>query len=187
LDFASQKPGSGAAVGLNVGSQYVYTFYKGIGVFGGIDFNYNGLEKDYKDKSKELYEAAGINIIDINFSKFINVPITAGLSYKFEAGNKIGVFAKAGLSFNFLKMTDFELKADTIAASYTVEYDIANDFGFKLGVGILINHKISVSLDYLDLGKHNINGEMKMTGYPDYPFDFNVKVDLLTLTVGYNF
>lgn len=185
-DFASvtSSPpnlGSGAAIGLNVGLQYIVRLSeKGIGIFGGIDFNYNGLKKDYK----EVFD--GPTVLDIKYSKFINVPVTAGLNYIYEAGNKIGVFANAGLALNFLKITDLEIIANTNLGSSTAEYDLAYNVGFKIGGGILINQKMSVSLDYLGLGIHNIDSIIMIDGYQDH-YETEVKVDFLTLTVGYNF
>ena len=93
LDFASNEDseyGGGAAVGLNIGLQYIYPLSEsGLGLFGGIDFNYNGLKKDIKDDVKELYESLGIYSTDYKFFKYINVPITAGLNYTYQADEKL--------------------------------------------------------------------------------------------------
>ena len=69
----------------------------------------------------------------------------------------------------------------------TSEYDLANSMGFKRGGGILINKKMSIAIDYLGLGNHNINGEARADGVPSEPIDGEQKVDLLTITVGFNF
>ncbi len=65
-DFASDdiddEDASGAGVGLNVGLQYIYPLSEnGLGLFGGIDLNYNGLKSDVKDDVEELFESMGIN------------------------------------------------------------------------------------------------------------------------------
>lgn len=187
MEFASDdledEDAGGAAVGLNVGLQYVYPLSEsGLGLFGGIDLNYNGLKKDVKDATEELYENMGINNPDIKFYKYINVPITAGLHYTYQADDKIGVFVNAGLAFNYLKITDMELESNGETA--TVEMDLANGFGFKLGGGILINEKTSISIDYLGLGKHDIEGTVKSNGFSE-DIDGEQKVDLLTLTLGF--
>lgn len=186
-DDIDDEDAGGAAVGLNVGLQYIYPLSEsGLGIFGGIDFNYNGLKKDVKDDVEELLESIGINNPDIKYYKYINVPITAGLNYTYQADEKIGVFANAGLALNFLKITDMELKAN--GQTVTTEMDLANNIGFKIGGGILINRKYSVSIDYLGLGKHDIEGKAKATGYSeDEDIDSEVKVDLLTLTFGIKF
>lgn len=188
LDFASNEVseyGGGAAVGLNIGLQYIYPLSEsGLGLFGGIDFNYNGLKKDIKDDVKELYESLGIYSNDYKFFKYINVPITAGLNYNYQADDKIGVFANAGLALNFLKITDMEIVVD--GQTVTAEVDLANNIGFKIGGGILINQKISISIDYLGLGKHDIEGRAKTSGFSE-DIDGEGKIDLLTLTLGYKF
>ncbi len=188
LDFASNEVseyGGGAAVGLNIGLQYIYPLSEsGLGLFGGIDFNYNGLKKDIKDDVKELYESLGIYSNDYKFFKYINVPITAGLNYTYQADDKIGVFANAGLALNFLKITDMEIVVD--GQTVTAEVDLANNIGFKIGGGILINQKISISIDYLGLGKHDIEGRAKTSGFSE-DIDGEGKIDLLTLTLGYKF
>jgi hypothetical protein len=68
----------------------------------------------------------------------------------------------------------------------TTEIELANSIGFKIGGGILVNQKISISIDYLGLGKHDINGKVKTTGYSE-KVDGEGKVDLLTLTLGFKF
>ena len=175
-----------AAVGINIGLQYLYPLSEsGIGIFGGIDFNYNGIQKDAKDNVKDLYESMGINNPDIKYYKYINVPITGGLNYTFQVDDKISLFANAGLAFNFLKITDMEIEVN--GATVTTEMDLANNLGLKIGGGILINQKTSISLDYLGLGEHDIDGKIK-TSYGDSEnLEGKGKVDLLTLTIGFRF
>lgn len=184
-DDLDDEDAGGAAVGLNVGLQYIYPLSEsGLGIFGGIDFNYNGLKKDIKNDIEELYESMGINNADIKYYKYINVPVTAGLNYTYKADDKIGVFVNAGLALNFLKITDMEVKVN--GQTVTTEMNLANSIGFKIGGGILINQKISISLDYLGLGKHDIEGKVLTTGYSE-KIDGEGKVDLLTLTLGTKF
>ena len=188
-DFASDdiddEDASGAGVGLNVGLQYIYPLSEnGLGLFGGIDLNYNGLKSDVKDDVEELFESMGINNPDIKYYKFINIPITAGLNYTYQADEKIGVFANAGLALNFLKVTDMEIKAN--GQTVTQDIDLANSIGFKIGGGLLINKKTTISIDYYGLGKHDIEGEMKASGLSE-DIEGEMKVDLLTLTLGFRF
>ena len=185
LDDLDDDDAGGAAVGLNVGLQYIYPVSEsGLGIFGGIDFNYNGLKKDVKDDIEDLWASIGINNADVKYYKYINVPITVGLNYTYQADDKIGVFANAGLALNFLKITDMELTAN--GQTVTVEMDLANSIGFKIGGGILINQKTSISIDYLGLGKHDIEGKVKDDD-SSMDFDYEQKVDLVTLTLGFKF
>ena len=122
---------------------------------------------------------------DYTFFKYYSIPISAGLNYTYEANEKVDLFANAGVTFNLFKMSDFVIEADGFII--TTEVDLASSIGFKIGGGILINKKISVGIDYLGLGNHSINGEAKSDGVPSEPIDGEQKVDLLTMTIGYNF
>lgn len=184
-DDVDDEDAGGAAIGLNVGLQYVYPLSEsGIGLFGGLDFHYNGLKQGVKDDVERFYKSMGINNPDIKYYKYINVPITAGLNYTYKVDEKIGAFANAGIALNFLKITDMELKVN--GQSVTTEVDLANNVGFKFGGGILINDKYSISLDYLGLGMHDIKGTVKSSGYSQ-DIDGEGKVDLLDLTFGIKF
>jgi opacity protein-like surface antigen len=126
----------------------------------------------------------GINNADIKYYKYINVPITAGLNYSYQADDKIGVFANGGLALNFLKITDMELKAN--GQTVTLKMDLANHIGYKIGGGILINKKTSISVDYFGLGKHDLEGKVKSTSYSE-DMDGEGKIDFVTLTLGVSF
>lgn len=189
LDFASDdiddEDAGGAAVGLNVGLQILYPLSEsGLGLYGGIDFNYNGLKKDLKDDVEDYYESMGIFNADFDFYKYINVPITIGLNYSYQADDKIGVYANAGLAFNILKVTDMDIKVN--GQTITTEMETGTSIGYKIGGGILINQKTSISVEYFGLGIHDVDGEVKTTGYSEN-IDGEIKVDLLTLTLGISF
>ncbi|MGW8315649.1 MAG: hypothetical protein ACWGNV_08620, partial [Bacteroidales bacterium] len=128
-DDLEDEDAGGATVGLNLGVKYSYPLTEsGLGLFGGVDLNYNGLKKDVKDDVEELYGLMGITNADIKYYKYINVPITAGLNYTYQADEMIGVFANAGLALNFLKITNMELKAS--GETVTVAMDLASSVGF---------------------------------------------------------
>ena len=197
-DFASSDGNNtdgGAAVGLNVGLEYIYPLSEtGLDILGGIDFSYNGLNKETKDKIKDgaIEDASTLfqtNDVNIKYFKYINVPITAGLNYTFQVDDEMAVFANAKLALNFLKITDFEVEYG--GEKLIFRYDLANNLGFTIGGGFLINQKISVSIDYLGLGEHDINATFIYTG-PDPDIDnesgeIRIRVDILTLTLGCRF
>lgn len=65
-DFGSQdindENAGGAALGFNIGLKYTYQLSdNGLGLFAGLDFNYNGLSKDIKNDIEDLYESIGLH------------------------------------------------------------------------------------------------------------------------------
>lgn len=189
LDFGSDnisdEDAGGADIGFNFGLQYTHPISdKGLSIFGGVDFSYNGLQKDATNDIKEIYESLGINNAEYKFYKYINIPITAGLNYTYQPEDKLGVFVNAGIALNFCKMTDMEMTYNGRLVS--TEMDLAHSIGFKLGAGVLINQKVSISLDYLGLGIHEFQGMAKTIGYSEI-IKGEGKIDLITLTLGVKF
>ena len=183
-----------AAPGLNVGLEYIYplteTSIEKLDILLGIDFSYNGFKKEAKDKFKGVavsnIQPANINDVNIIYFKYINVPITAGLSYTFKVDDELEVFTNARLALNFLKITDFEV--EYAGAKEISKYDLANNLGFKIGWGFLINQIISVSIDYLGLGEHDINTTITNTADTGSEnMKMKARVDLLTVALGYRF
>ena len=189
LDFGSgdmdDEDAGGAAVGLNIGLKYVYPLSEsGIGFFGGVDFHYNGLKQGVKDDVEKFYRGLGINNADIKFYRYINVPVTAGLNFTNTVDEKVSLFANAGLAINFLKITDMVVKAN--GQTVTTSMDLASNVGFRLGGGVLIDDKYSVSLDYMGLGTHDIKGRVKVLGMSQ-DIDVKGKIDIINLTFGVRF
>jgi len=175
----------GAGVGFGLGLQYVYPLTEnGLGLFGGIDINYNGLQKDVKDDVEEMFEDMGIYNADYKFYKYLNIPISAGLNYTFEADEKISLFGNVGLTANFFKITDFVVEVTNV--EITTEFDLSYSIGFKIGGGIMVNKKTSIAINYLELGEHDIEGKMKGDGVSE-DIDTKQKVNILTLTLGFKF
>ena len=182
-DFDAED-GAGAGIGVNVGIKYLYNFSgSGLGIYGGVDFHYNGLQKKVKDDLRDDYTILGLDP-DIKFQKYINVPITAGLQYTYQANEKFGVFLNAGAALNFIKITDMEVDYD--GQAITSEADVANNIGVKIGVGILLHKGFSVSADYFGLGVHDFTGRARF-GNVTEEIEGEGKVDLLSLTIGYTF
>ena len=185
-DNLDDDEAGGAGIGFGLGVQYVYSLSEsGLGLFGGIDFNYNGLKGDVKDDIKDLYDAMGINNAYIIYWKYINIPISAGLNYTLVTDNNISLIGNIGLTANFLKITDFVVGVDS--EEIRVEFDLANSIGFKIGGGILLNNKTSIEINYLGLGDHDIEGKIEFDGESDDIDDFKQNVSILTLTIGFKF
>lgn len=188
-DFASadldNDNAGGAATGFILGLQYVYPILdNGLGLFGGADFVYNGLKKEYKDDMMD--EIDPLNILDDEYSfyNYLNVPLSAGLNYTYNGNKDLSIYANAGITANFLKVTDYVVKAGSFEA--TESFETSFNVGFKLGAGAVLNKKITFSVTYLGLGNHDLVGTLR-TGNLSTDVDDEQKVDLITLAVGFKF
>ena len=145
----------------------------------------SNLTKDVKNDIETVFEEMGLFGADYKFYRFNSIPISAGLNYTYPANENVALFGNAGITLNSLMISDFVIEGSGIKV--TSEYDLANSMGIKIGGGVLINKNISIALDYLGLGAHSINGKARADGIPSEEIDFEQKVNLLTLTLGYNF
>ena len=189
-DYASDdiydEDSGGAGTGLGLGLQYLYPITQnGLNLFCGVDLFYNGLKKSVKNDIEDMYNSLlGISNGEYNFFKMINVPISAGLNYTFKSNEKLSVFGNAGITYNFYKITDFVIKA--FNETITVESDLSQQFGFKIGGGLLFNDKTSFTINYLGLGKHDLNVSVSGGGMTE-KIDSHQKVDMVTITLGIKF
>jgi len=189
-DFGSEdqdnEEAGGAATGFNIGLKYTYQLSdNGIGLFAGLDFNYNGLKKDVRDDFEEEFENIGIMNAEYKFYRFINVPFSGGLNYTYVANDQVALFANAGVTANMLKVTDFEIAFSGV--DVTSEYDLSSSIGFRAGAGVLFNDQISVAIDYYGLGTHDLNGSVSADGVPSEDIEGDLTVNILTIRVGYTF
>ena len=206
-----------AAMGVGIGYEFVYPLpEKGLGLFAGIDVNYNTIQKDFRgdieDDFDYIFNDYDFFDLEIKYSKYINIPISAGLNYTYKADDKISLYGNFGLLVNLVRISDF-----VVSYSYGYEYydedvygsfesitkfDIENSFGYKLGGGLIINEKIIISINYLGLGEPKINAEtenldeysvdyngeiFEETDKVEFRQRYNLSLDILTLTVGFQF
>ena len=167
-DFSSALHGAGgASIGFNVGLEYSFPVSdKGFQVFVGTDFFYNELKKETKDLVTGLLTSFGATSVDFDHSKYYNIPISTGVKYWLETTETASFYFDAGLTLNFLKITDAtsEVRTDVGNINSTIQYEDATKIGFRLGVGALIKDKILTSADYLLLGDHNVSSRINTDG-----------------------
>lgn len=181
-DLFNDDDAGGAGVGINLGGKYIYKLNdKGLGLYLDVDFILNGLKSSVKD---DIEDDMGSGM-DITYMKYINVPITAGLHYAFNANEKFALFADLGIGADFLKVTKMTLEEDN--EELAINYDLSTQLAYKFGVGLLISDKYLIGLHYNGLGKHDMEGEIEYDGETEDLDDFELKVDILTLTFGIAF
>jgi hypothetical protein len=112
-DDVNNDKGGGAAIGFNFGGKYQYQLNEGgLGLYLGAGLNYNGLKKNLKDDIQVLYDGMAGTAVDINFTKYFNIPITAGLYYAYKANESVSLFGELGLGVDILKMTDMKMETN---------------------------------------------------------------------------
>ena len=89
------------------------------------------------------------------------------------------------MTYNFFKVTDYTY--DTMFGDMAYIADWASNIGFKTAIGILYKQKASISIDFIGLGKHEVDIKVIDSGTVDYEGIKEAKVNMLTLSIGWNF
>lgn len=121
---------------------------------------------------------------EFTFPKNINIPVSAGLDYTFKANDQVSLYGQGGISLSLLKLTDFiwEEEGDD---DYEEKYDLSTSFGFNIGGGLIINDKVEIGLKYYGLGEHEIEGEYEYGTDDGNTDDYDQKVSLFMITLGF--
>lgn len=175
-----------AGIGFGLGVQYNYIITdNGFGVFCGADFLYNGVNESAREEMKSTYEKLyHVTDPDIRYFKLLNFPVSAGISYLHKTKGRISIYANTGLCWNVLKMTDTVVESDN--DKLRVEADLASNFGFRAGAGILLNERITATVNYLGLGRHKICYMISSTDIA-WEMEGKQKIDLVLFCLGYQF
>lgn len=186
-DFANDDPyadySGGAAPGFNLGGQVIYKPKRAaLGFFAGVDLMYNTLQKDFRDKIKNSFQQNGFYGSSHRFYKYYNIPVSVGLHYQYKANEHVSLLFNGGVAANFLEISNWEIE---FAGSEikTIFYS-ASSIGFKAGAGVLLKNKFSLKVDYLNLGKCEVEGKIFV---PDeYPVGIieNIKTTTFNFTMG---
>ncbi len=167
-----------AIAGITMGLKYNYQVTpNGLGVFAGLDFIYNGINKAYKDDMETYFSLFGIT--EYEFHSFYNIPLSLGGFYKYSANENIAFYGNAGATLNFFKSSDL------VIGNSTFQADWSNNIGFMIGAGVTYKERVSFQVNYLGLGKHDYT--VVNTSTPEYPSDGEEEINMLTLTIGFNF
>lgn len=170
-----------AGIGFGAGLNYIYPLTEdGLGLYGGIDFIINPTSKDAQDDIEDLFGSTS----EFTFPKNINIPVSAGLDYTFKANDQVSLYGQGGISLSLLKLTDFiwEEEGDD---DYEEKYDLSTSFGFNIGGGLIINDKVEIGLKYYGLGEHEIEGEYEYGTDDGNTDDYDQKVSLFMITLGF--
>lgn len=147
---------------------------------------YNDLQSDFKDDLEDVMDDAD----DYSLPKYFNVPILAGLQYEKTISDGLNLFGEAGVGLNILKITNLSYEEDNYEKLTTFKPSVG--LGFKIGAGIVLQEKYTISLNYLGLGSHKVKYESEYEYYgesesDDDKFDKALSVSSLNITFGIRF
>ena len=147
---------------------------------------YNDLQSDFKDDLEDEMDDAD----DYSLPKYLNVPILAGLQYEKSLSDGLSLFGEAGVGLNILKLTNLSASEDDYEMKMTFKPSVK--LGYKIGAGIVLQDKYTISLNYLGLGSHKVKyeSEVKYDGdseSDDDKFEKALSVSSLNITFGIRF
>ena len=146
---------------------------------------YNDLSGDYKDELEEEMEDY-YDDFDITYLKYLNIPIMAGLQYEQPISEQIKLFGEAGLGINVLKLTNMSYSTDDSEGTYS--FDPSLKLGYKIGGGVLIQNKYTISLTYTGLGSHKVKYTYEEdSDSEDDKFDKALSISSLNVIFGIRF
>ncbi len=177
--------GSGnATTGFTVGVKALFPLrQEGLSFTAGMDILYNGWTADYKARVDE-------DMTDVQkYSKYLNVPIMAGIEYNKSISSEMKLFGTFGLGLNILKVTPFSDYDKRDDYTYVVKFATSTKGSYRLGGGLVINDKYILGLQYYGLGNHIVKYSEDYTeidGF-DEKFERPLTVGALNLTFGIKF
>ena len=187
-----------AGIGFNIGFDVTVNLpVEGLGVFGGIDFFWNGNKsalsnclEEYARNEVKVYDY--VSEVKYNKPNFMNIPILFGLNYLHNFNNIVGIWGEAGIGPNFRLISRYEKEREYNTAMTIIlpneeavtciqersgaKYKSAVTLGFKLGAGVMLWDRMSIGLDYYYLGSAKIEATRiyELDG-TDYSYAFSEK------------
>lgn len=208
LDYGPVIDGGAASIGFGLGVKYQrsISLVKNLRAMFEADIMYNPLQEEIKDALDDLcFEWDGSISSSVSTSKYLNIPLMAGLNYSFDLAEKIKLYGELGVGLNVRLITKNSIEKECIyyyngvEYSYTTklgfEYNPAVSFACQVGVGVLLSEKLSVGLNYYNLGSAKVKGtyyeEDGVAAHGRYEESLNgygsISPSMLTLKVGYHF
>lgn len=155
----------GAGKGFTAGMQYKIGIdnVKGLGVVLSSDIFYNSVNSDVRDYFDEEIneEESSDHEIDYKLPKYIHIPIMVGLNYTYDLNESMALFGEGALGANLRMLTKFECyeATKTHESISDLKYKVATTFAFRLGVGITLNKRYTIGIDYYNHGSSKVAGE----------------------------
>lgn len=208
--FDTRVDGGAASTGFGLGVKYQHSIssIKNLRAMFEADIMYNPLQEEIKDQFDELSVSWDGDLISssVSTSKYLNIPLMAGLNYSFDLAEKVKLYGELGVGLNVRLITktsiekeikkiwydggyDDERHEETRTYKLEFEYNPAVSFAYQVGVGVLLSEKLSVGLNYYNLGSAKVKGTYEDDGAKERSLDgfYSISPSMLTLKVGYHF
>jgi opacity protein-like surface antigen len=193
-DFADDDEDDAIVDGSGVAATGFYLGYKLLtplstdGLFWTLNAGimYNDLQSDFKEDLEDEMDDAD----DYSLPKYLNVPILVGLQYEKPISDGLNLYGEAGVGLNILKLTNLSYQEDDYEELMT--FNPSAKLGFKIGAGIVLQEKYTISLNYLGLGSHKVKYEYEYeydgdSESDDDKFEKALSVSSLNITFGIRF
>jgi hypothetical protein len=147
---------------------------------------YNDLNSDFKDDLEESIEDSYEGDHDITYLKYLNVPIMVGLQYEQPVSEQLKLYGEAGLGINILKLTKLSLSVEDHESIYS--FNPSLKLGYKIGGGVVIKDKYTISMIYTGLGSHKVKYTYEEDGdSEDDRFEKALSISSLNVVIGIRF
>ena len=174
------------AVGVAAGVQYLYSINQtGINLLYSFGFFYNPLKKEYREEIINDLNTSNPENIHIDFYQYYNMPVLAGISYTLSVSSSLALYAETDIGVDILEMNDMTLETDQMSRKYELTTFTAPCY--KVGMGLILVQKYSLSCDFYALGKHKIKTSTVIDGKIAVFEETGFKGSILSLTLGYKF
>jgi len=137
---------SDAIMGMGFGYRASYRFDIGFGEVSPYlhaDFQWNAISGDHRD---------AYTLQSCKTPTYFNVPLFAGVNYRYQLTEIFTPFAEFGLGADFLFIT----KEGGASGIPTLKYKTTSAFAWQVGLGTFLGQHVSASLHYNGYGKHTI-------------------------------
>lgn len=201
--------GGAASTGFGLGVKYQrsISLIKNLRGHVEADIMYNPLQGEMKDVIEEEI-LPGVELLSnsVSISKYLNIPLMTGLNYSFDLAEKIKLYGELGVGLNVRLITktsaeyeyeypywDSETGEETTRIAKDKDkykFNQAVSFAYQVGVGVLLSEKLSVGLNYYNLGSAKVKGTYTTSSGRERNLDINgisISTSMLTLKVGYHF
>ena len=150
LPMTRFNAGKNAGLGVGLGYRVSYRFDVGFGEVSPYihaDFQWNRVKGDMRDQY--------MNANDGNAPNYFNIPIYAGVNYRYQLTEIFTPFAEFGIGPDFFMITK-ETGSTIACPNFKLRYQTTCNVAWQIGLGSFFGQHVSAGLHYSGYGKHAV-------------------------------